>query len=399
MKKILIIGKVWPEAKSSAAGTRMMQLIHFFLRQKCEVVFVCAAKKSGFEEDLDALNIENHFITLNCDSFNTILREINPTDVLYDRFMTEEQFGWRVRKELPNAFEILNTEDLHFLREARKTAVQKNEQIDAGNIRNEILYRELAALLRCDKTLLVSTFEKDLLEKHYQINSSKLIYYPVLINELIKNTIPFEQRKDFLFIGNFYHAPNWDALLYLKNEIWPVLRKKIPGAKLHIYGAYATEKVTRLQNIKENFIVHGRVEDALEVTKNIRVALAPLRFGAGIKGKILEALTCETPFVTTEIGAEAMLNEGFDFSVGKNTEDFIEKAVELYLQEKTWCKAKVLGTQLAKENYSYTHYENKLSQDLLNGEKSKNEGILADLIAFHSNKHYTYFSKWIANKN
>jgi len=399
MKKILIIGKVWPEAKSSAAGTRMMQLIHFFFRQKCEVVFASTAKKSGFEEDLEKLGVETHSILLNDASFDTFLQHIKPSHVVYDRFMTEEQFGWRVRKYLPDAFEILNTEDLHFLRDARKTAFQKSKQIDISQIRTETLFRELASIMRCDKTLLVSKVEKELLEKHYQVSPTQLIYYPVLIDQVMHPTPSFEERVDLLFIGNFFHAPNWDALLYLKQDIWPELRKQLPKAKLHIYGAYASEKVRNLNNEKENFIVHGRVEDALLVTKKIRLSLSPLRFGAGIKGKILEALACCTPFVTTEIGAEAMLDKQFDFCVSKSTSDFIKKSVQLYNDKQSWIKAQELGCKLAENKFNYLDFEESLKIEMLNSKKNKNKSIVEQLLDFHGNKHYTYFSKWIANKS
>ena len=89
------------------------------------MVFVSDAKKSSYEEDLEKLNITTFFVELNSDSFNRFIKELEPSHVVYDRFMTEEPFGWRVRKELPNTFEILNTEDLHFLRDTCKKNFEK----------------------------------------------------------------------------------------------------------------------------------------------------------------------------------------------------------------------------------------------------------------------------------
>src|SRR5690606_286540 len=116
----------------------------------------------------------------------------------------------------------------------------------------------------------------------------------------------FEEREGFMFIGNFLHEPNWHTLQVLKTKIWPVLRKKIPNVMLHIYGAYASQKVMQLNNEGENFLVHGRADNAEEVISKHRLLIAPIKFGAGLKGKFIEAMQVGTPSVTTSIGAEAM---------------------------------------------------------------------------------------------
>ena len=139
-------------------------------------------------------------------------------------------------------------------------------------------------------------------------------------------------------IGNFLHAPNWDATLQLKQIIWPEIRKTIPDAQLHVYGAYASEKVLQLHNPKEGFYVKRRAEDAKEVISKAKVLLAPLRFGAGLKGKFIDAMQCGTPSVTTQIGAEAMQG---DFTWGGAIEDDVyafAKAATAYTQMKTYGK-------------------------------------------------------------
>ena len=125
-QQILIIGKVWPEPKSSAAGTRMMQLIHYFIDKGDQVSFVSSAKDSFYQEDLSQLEMNCSFVQLNDSSFNQFIENLNPQIVIFDRFMTEEQFGWRVMDSCPNALRILNTEDLHFLREARHTSLKQS---------------------------------------------------------------------------------------------------------------------------------------------------------------------------------------------------------------------------------------------------------------------------------
>ncbi|RZK83270.1 MAG: glycosyltransferase, partial [Pedobacter sp.] len=117
-RKVLFIGLVWPEPTSSAAGTRIVQLVNLFLANGNEVHFASAALKGEFSFDLVSIGVINHDIKLNDSSFNHWIAVLNPAVVVFDRFMVEEQYGWRVQQECPNAVLILDTEDLHFLRHA-----------------------------------------------------------------------------------------------------------------------------------------------------------------------------------------------------------------------------------------------------------------------------------------
>ena len=174
----------------------------------------------------------------------------------------------------------------------------------------EVAKREVASILRCDLSLLISEFEMQLLESTFKIDNALLYYLPFLlepINDAILQELPsFEVRKDFVFVGNFLHEPNWNAVQYLKETMWPLIKKQIPEAFLNVYGAYPSQKVMQLHNKKDGFLILGRAVDAQEEVKKARVVLAPLRFGAGIKGKLLEAMQCGTPSSTTSIGSESM---------------------------------------------------------------------------------------------
>ena len=124
-QQVLIIGFVWPEPSSSAAGGRMVQLISIFKEHRFDVTFASPAMDSDYMIDLDSLGVTKKSIALNCSSFDVYVKELNPAVVLFDRFMVEEQFGWRVQQECPQAFTVLDTEDLHFLRKARQKAVKE----------------------------------------------------------------------------------------------------------------------------------------------------------------------------------------------------------------------------------------------------------------------------------
>ena len=125
-KKLLVIGLIWPEPNSTAAGTRLIQLIDLFLKASYSITFSSAASKTDYSFDFGKMNIQSVEIELNNSSFDEFLMKLNPDIVLFDRFLTEEQFGWRVRESCPNALRILDTEDLHFLRKAREVCFKKN---------------------------------------------------------------------------------------------------------------------------------------------------------------------------------------------------------------------------------------------------------------------------------
>jgi hypothetical protein len=129
-KKLLIIGFVWPEPTSSAAGTRMIQLVDLFLSKGYQITFASAASKSDFSYDFSKTSVVEQQIKLNDESFNVFLKELKPEIVLFDRFMVEEQYGWRVQQECPNAVRILDTEDLHCLRSARQHSDKKKQILD-----------------------------------------------------------------------------------------------------------------------------------------------------------------------------------------------------------------------------------------------------------------------------
>jgi hypothetical protein len=117
---LLVIGFVYPEPNSSAAGSRMLQLIAAFQAQNYNVVFATSCKKSDNAFDLESIGVSVVQIKLNQSSFDVFVKTLNPAIVLFDRFMTEEQFGWRVHEQCPDALKILDTEDLHFLRKGRQ---------------------------------------------------------------------------------------------------------------------------------------------------------------------------------------------------------------------------------------------------------------------------------------
>ena len=407
-QNLLIIGTVFPEPNSSAAGCRMMQIIAVFQKQNYKITFASAAIDSEFMVDLNVIGVVKKNISLNDDRFDEFVKILNPSIVIFDRFITEEQFGWRIAESCPNAMRILDTEDLHCLRNARQLAIKENRAFETKDLFSDVSYREIASILKCDLSLIISQFEMDLLEFFFKIDRQLLHYLPFLLDSIEEDSSQkwktFEERTDFVFIGNFFHEPNWNAVLYLKETIFPLIKKQMPAAVLKIYGAYTSQKVLQLHNPTDGFLVLGRAENANEVVENAKVFLAPLRFGAGIKGKLAEAMSCGTPSITTSIGAEAMmLNSKWNGFVTDKPEEFADLAVELYQNKSIWEDAQKNGIEIYNKRYSKLPNESSFIDCVAKVRKNLNKhrmnNFLGAMLQFQSNLSSKYLSKWIAEKN
>ncbi|MBU2869143.1 glycosyltransferase [Colwellia sp. E2M01] len=403
MKKLLIIGYVWPEPNSSAAGSRMMQLINFFQAQNYHITFASPALQSDHMVDLKALNISVENISLNCTSFDDFIKVLQPQAVMFDRFMMEEQFGWRVIEQCPDALRILDTEDLFCLRNARHQAYkEKRELTDQDLLTSDMAKREVAAIFRSDISLMISSIEVELLQRLFKVDASLLHYCPFMLNDaqLSQQNPSFQQRQDFMAIGNFRHAPNWDAVLWLKQQIWPLIRKQLPNAKLNIYGAYPPPKATDLHDEKSGFLVKGWVDDAVLAMQSAKICLAPLRFGAGIKGKLAEAMYCSTPSVTTEIGIESMqTNLPWAGAIANDPQGIADAAVKLFQDERSWQTASDLGQKNAALMFQQTEILIKLAERITQVSNHITEhrqtNFIGSMLNHHHHKSTQYMSQWI----
>ncbi|KAA1154510.1 glycosyltransferase [Pseudoalteromonas distincta] len=405
MKKVLVIGYVWPEPNSSAAGTHMMSLLNAFRAQNWDVEFATPAQRTEHMVNLDDFGITSQSIALNCDSFDEYVKAYNPDMVMFDRFMMEEQFGWRVDKHCPNAIKILDTEDLQCLRNARHEAFKGEREFTTSDLHSDIAKREIAAILRCDLSLIISSYEMSLLNSVFKIEPSLLHHLPFMVDlsSLPTSTKTFEQRQHFMTIGNFRHAPNWDAVLYLQ-KIWPLIRKQLPKAELHIYGSYPPPKATALNNPKTGFLIKGWADNAFDVMQSARVCLAPLRFGAGIKGKLLEAMIMQTPSVTTNIGAEGMHNDlPWPGKIANTADDFANAAVEMYTNQSDFEQAQQDGNTLLNTLYDKAQLStvlikkiDSISSDL---EAHREKNFTGQMLKHHTMRSTQYMSQWIAEKN
>ncbi|WP_041521834.1 glycosyltransferase [Gilvimarinus agarilyticus] len=419
MQTALIIGYVWPEPNSSAAGRRILDLIDAFQADGVQVHFASAASPTEHQCDLAALHVTSHSIALNCDSFEHWLLELAPDLVVFDRFVTEEQFGWRVATTVPNALRVLDTEDLHSLRAARELALKRSLAGRAGADvapvaatgaelfalmrEDDMLLRELAAIFRCDLSLMISSFEISLLVEFCQVPQELLYHLPFTVDTPSSGTPEFTARQHFVSIGNFRHRPNWDAVLWLKQHVWPAIRRELPRAELHIYGAYPPPKATALHNKQQGFLVKGWADDALATVAEYRVLLAPLRVGAGIKGKLLDAMLTATPSVTTAIGAESMHGDSdWPGAVANSSAALAAQAVRLYQSEADWQSASDACAPLLAKYYQRNRLAPALMAQLRERyrhlEQWRRDNILGALFNYHSVRSTEFMSRWIEVK-
>lgn len=406
---LLVIGKVWPEPDSSAAGSRMIQLLESFKSEGWDIVFASAAATGKYSANLNEIDIRVQPVKINDSGFDEFVKSLKPSIVMFDRFMTEEQFGWRVAENCPNAVRILDTEDLHCLRKTREQACKEGRTWQKEDLLNaEISKREIASIYRCDLSIMISETEIEILKEIFRINECLMQYVPFLLKPADKqhvNSLPaFEVREHFVVIGNFLHEPNWDAVQFLKDEIWPHIRKKLPDAELHIYGSYVTTKAEQLHNSQEGFLIKGRAENAANVVSGAKVCLAPLRFGAGLKGKLAEAMMCGTPSVTTKIGAEGFAgNHKWNGTIADDPVDFAREAIQLYTDKKSWTKAQKNGFTIINSRFQGSEHISSLMESInhivseLEDHRTKN--FIGSMLMHHTSASSRYMSKWIEEKN
>ena len=406
-KTLLFLASNWPEPASSAAGARTLQLLDLFLEDGWDITLMTAAEKRPHSallpESVTALPLK-----LNSETMDPVFKRIAPDLVWFDRFMLEEQYGWRIAAVCPKAKRLLDTIDLHSLREIRKTALHQNREPDISDWFCDTAMRELASIYRSDLSLLISDAEEEILTQELDLAKRLLHVTPFLLTpeeQLLSGTLPgFTQREHFITIGNFRHPPNADSVRVLYEEIWPELSARCPEAELHVYGADLTPALQEHHQPGKRFHIKGRAEDALEVLSSARVCLAPLRFGAGLKGKLLDAMRAGTPSVTSAIGAEGMQG-AFDWpgAVEDDPKAFVNAAAELYENQMTWdtAQGKIEPLLVGRFN-KQTHgplFIKRIHELLEASRNSSADQLTGALLRHHQHRSTEYMSRWIEEKN
>ena len=409
MKRVVILGKNWPEAGTTAAGVRMMQLLHFFCKHAECVFFGSAAAKSPQSVNLQRLGIETKMIVLNSDRFDTWIEEIQPDMVVFDRFTTEEQYGWRVSRAAADAQLVLNTEDLHSLREAREEAVNGSLDFSPELWRkHRTTAREVGSLLRCDLNLLVSEFEQEWIQKEIpglQAYCEVVPFmYPLLQAEKLVEMPGFEERHGFVFVGNGKHRPNQDGVRWFIQHLWPFIREQIPEATFSVAGAYWNSQWTQQFKKVKGVEFKGQVDPLSSFLSTYRINVLPLRYGAGIKGKLAEGMRAGCVSITTSQGIEG-LKTPIDFPgmIKDQAADFVSEAVRFHQDQAQWEHMQGRIPAFFNANWSEEQGEEQLLKRLqeldANYRTHRQNNVLQRTILHHRLRSTEYLSRYIALKN
>ena len=250
-----------------------------------------------------------------------------------------------IRKYCPKAKVLFHTVDLHFLRMSREAALlcDRAKQKEA----DEMKERELAAIRASDASIVHSTAELELLSP--LLTDANLNVFPLILD--VKGAgKSFSERSDIVFVGGYQHTPNVDAVLYFTEEVMPLLRKRLPGVRFYAVGSNPPPEIQALAS--EDVIVTGRIDDLNTFLENMRVSVAPLRYGAGIKGKIGSAMAIGLPVVATSLAAEGMsLTDGTNILIADGAEDLAEAIMRVYQDESLWRLVSEASVKFAERSW------------------------------------------------
>nr|VFK79275.1 MAG: Glycosyltransferase, GT2 family [Candidatus Kentron sp. SD] len=251
-----------------------------------------------------------------------------------------------VRRLSPNAKVLFHTVDLHFLRMEREAELNGNKA--SKKAAKEMRKRELELIRSVDSTIIHSTAELGILAP--LVPDAKLYVFP-LIMDVKGISKSFEQRKNIVFVGGYQHRPNVDAVRYFITKVMPLLRTRLPGVCFYAVGSKPPDEIRELAS--HDVIVTGFVKDLNLLLDQMRVSVAPLRYGAGIKGKIGTAMATGLPVVATSIAAEGMsLTNGENILLADDDEAFSDAVVKLYSDKNLWNKLSVNGLRFAESTWS-----------------------------------------------
>lgn len=409
--RAILLAYVWPEVDASAAGWRSENLIQCLEHSGYTVAVWSHAADSEVRERWERRGNSTRIVKLNCEGFNAALLDWQPDLILFDRFLTEEQFSWRVRETLPNCLRIIDTQDLHFLRHHREsewharkaefanTAPATTFSAQTINTATQAkMLRELGAILRSDLTLVLSAAEMEILQG-LAVPAERLFYFPLCSradSSHFANRAPSE-RSDLAFIGNFRHPPNADAIEVLISKIWPEIRAKHPSLKLHIAGAYPSKDLSARIRKSPGVVLHNQVPDAHAFLSDKLALLAPLRFGAGLKGKILDAWRVGTAVLTTSIGAEGLFpGENWPGIVEDNFSDWADCLSQLQANQTIYPNAAAIHLEKYFNSVDFFSSFAKKLHELrkeLGTVRSKN--WLGELLWTQQLRSTEFFSRWI----
>jgi GT2 family glycosyltransferase/glycosyltransferase involved in cell wall biosynthesis/Flp pilus assembly protein TadD len=373
-KSILVTSPSFPMFDRAAGSLYLLNILKILRKMNFSITFIAgnSVLHERYQPVLQELGIETY--AGDQDAMHHFGYEGSYPKIDYERLFRERKFDialidfWYqaeyylplIRRYSPSTTIIVDTEDVHFVREMREAAIKGDPELKMRAAATK--KRELAIYKKADRLWVVTEEDKRALTQ--EIPEVPIDVLP-LINSLADAKIGFENRQGILFVGNFNHTPNIDAVHFFVKDVLPKVREVIPEVVFYIVGNDPRNVAAQLA--EKNVKVTGYVEDLSMYYNMCRVAVAPLRYGAGLKGKIVESLSYGVPVVTTSVGVEGTgLQDGEDIFVSDNPSEMARRIVNLYSDKETWEHLSEKGRRQMQSKWSFDAGRKRLEDILLN---------------------------------
>jgi len=347
--RVLIVDQALPQPDRDAGSVRMQAIARLFVMLGCRVTFVGRKVNFGFgyAQTLRELGIEVVCQPEMLSVHELLARRGGDFDLVWVcRHLIAARLVAAVRRCAPQALVIFDTVDLHYLRESREAAVTGG----ADDLRRAALTRthELAMVGAADVTIVVSEAERAVLAEDAPDADVRVLS---IVHDRENVEVLFGERQDAIFIGNFEHRPNVDAMRWYIENVWPLVRARLPALRTFVVGTRGKERLADVAAAGIEIV--GFVEDLAPLLARCRVGIAPLRFGAGVKGKIGTMLAAGVPVVATPVATEGMhLGHGRDVLVAESAAEFAEAVVHLHQDEALWSRIMEGAARTLDEHFS-----------------------------------------------
>lgn len=369
-KRVLVLDALVLMPDNDSGSLRMFNLLNIFNKLGYKVSFIAKTLEYHpvYTSKMQSIGIEC-FYRPYMESIATHLKSHGHlyNVVLLSRINVAELFIDDAKKYCTNAMILFDTVDLHFLRIQRQAEINQDKLM--LTTAKMLKKQELSTARKADKTLLVSPVEIELFKQEAPDIPVALLSN---IHQNHKTVLGYKDRKDILFIGGFDHLPNVDAVMFFIDEVFPVLHSIKPEIKFLIIGSNLPEKIAAYAS--SHIIIKGYVHDLKPVFDRTRLSIAPIRYGAGVKGKINTSMTYGVPVVATSIAAEGMnLVHDKDILIADTPEEFARQIVRAYDDERLWTNLSNSGKVNIEQHFSFSVAEHQLRNILQENQNSNSK--------------------------
>ncbi len=347
--RVLVIEACMVTPDHDAGSVRMMAILEILVSLRCKVTFVAdnLEHRQPYVSQLQQRGVEVLFHPFVRSITDLLSKRGSEFDmIVISRHYIAVKHIDAIRAFAPKALVAFDTVDLHFLRSERQAELEGNAlaRASARAKRDE----ELTLIRKADVTLVVSTFEQSLLA---ELAPDARVLVLSLIHDLHPPGEPFAERKGLVFIGGFQHPPNTDAVMWYAEEVMPHVRRLLPGVVTYIVGSKVPPTIRALA--ADDLVVTGYVPDVTSYFTGCRVSISPLRYGAGVKGKINQAMSYGLPVVATTPSVEGMfLSPEQDVLVADDPKAFAEAIARAYHDEALWERLAAGGRENIRAHFS-----------------------------------------------